>query len=136
MANISRVVKLKKVNTNQKAKKAQTVAELKKKYKDLPLDFLFGITEEIELQCEFIDQYLDQLDNCLGFLSKINRCKSLESAKVLAAQASYSIHHLSESLNEDTRQNFEKLRKYGKDWKNLAIQAMNDSKDVEKYLNC
>ena len=112
----------------------KTVGELKKKYNHLPLHFLFGIQKEIDLQCPVIDEYLEKLNEVKTALEKIKRCQSLENAKIQAAVGLHSLGYLPDELDDVTRGNFEKLRKTAEDWKQLAIEAMNETKNPGKFL--
>ena len=127
---------LKKVVKSPLSKnEVKTVDALKKKYRHLPLHFLFGIEKEIEHQCPSLDQYLEQLEEVKTTLEKIRRCQSLEVAKIHAAEGLYFINQLPKAIDENTRGNFEQLRSTMEQWKQLAIKAINDSGEVEKYLN-
>jgi len=122
------------VKSVSKKKAPKSVAELKRKYKDLPLHFLFGIREEIDYQCPLLDAYLKELKIAVESLQKIRRCKNLENAQVEAAKALHALLEVSENIDEETRKNFEKLRETGEAWKQLAIEAMNETKQPEKFL--
>ena len=51
-----------KVTAIPKKGTIKTVNELKKKYRHLPLHFLFGIEKEIEHQCPSLDEYLEKIE--------------------------------------------------------------------------
>ena len=126
---IAKITPISKKNNHPK-----TVAELKKKYRHLPLHFLFGIEKEIDFQCPLLDEYLEQMDEVKTALEKIRKCKDLETAKIHAATALHSINNLPNELDLTTRSNFEKLRKTTEDWKQLAITAINETKNPERFL--
>lgn len=128
-----KVVPLKVKSVSEK-RSPKTVAELKRKYKDLPLYFLFGIREEVDYQCPILDEYLKEIQAAVESLKKIRKCKNLEAAQVEAAKVLYALSDVSEGIDEVTRANFEKLRASGEDWKQLAIFAMNETKTPEKFL--
>lgn len=125
------ITKIKSIN---KKKSPKSVAELKKKYRHILLHFLFGIEREVEFQCPILDEYLEKLEEVSNALEKIRRCKSLEMAKIHAATALHSMNEIPEGIDQQTRGNFEKLRKTAKDWKQLAIEAMNEVEEVEKFV--
>ena len=112
----------------------KTVAELKKKYRHLPLHFLFGIEKEIDFQCPTLDEYLEQLEEVKTALEKIRKSSNLEMAKIHAATALHAMDEIPSGIDQLTRGNFEKLRKTSESWKQLAITAMNESKDPEKFI--
>ena len=118
-----------KVNLHPKS-----VSELKKKYKYLPLHFLFSIQKEIEHQCPLLDEYLEHLNEIKDTLIKIKEGNSMENAGIQAAVGLYAIGALSNGLDNVTRGNFEKLRQSSEEWKQLAIEAMNETKNPEKFL--
>ena len=120
--------------TNSPRNRPKSVAELKKKYRYLPLHFLFGIEPEIEYQCPTLDVYLGQLKNAKEGMEKIRRCKSLEIAKIHAATSLHELDTLPKEIDEQTRTSFENLRRMAEGWKQLAIKAINDTKNPEKYL--
>ena len=115
-------------------RRPKSVSELKKKYDQLPLHFLFGIQKEIDHQCPLIDEYLEQLNEVQTALVKIRESQSLEKAKIQAAVALHSLEFLLDNLDDVTRKNFEKLRMTAEGWKQLAIEAMNETKNPEKFL--
>lgn len=126
---------LKKVTKERNIKNTpKTVQGIKKQYQDLPLDFLFGIEEEIDHQCPILDEYLDQIEKVKIALLKIRTCQSLEKANVQAATALFHLQHLSSGIDEVTRGNFEKLRQAHLEWKQLAIRAIDDTQKPDKYL--
>ena len=130
--NIIPLTKLKPTGSTKN--RPRTVSELKKRYRHLPLHFLFGIEPEIDYQCPTLDVYLGQLENTKKGLEKIRRCKSLDVAKIHAATSLHELDTLPKEIDEQTRANFEKLRRMAEGWKQLAIKAMNDTKNPEKYL--
>lgn len=134
MTALKKVINLKRVKPATSNSKPKTVAELKRKYHQLPLNFLFGIEKEIDYQCESIDQYLSKLEECKDFLIKIRRSKSLESAQIQAVSGLHSINQLDNDLDTVTRCKFEELRSYAEAWKALAIEAINETKNPEKFL--
>lgn len=127
---------LKKIKPISSSKKStpKTVADLKKKYRQLPLHFLFGIHKEIDYQCPRLDEYLERLEEIKTALEKIRRCKSLESTQIHAATALHALYELPNNIDQETRNNFENLRKTADNWKQLAISAMNKTKDPEQFL--
>lgn len=125
---------LKLVHHTKKKKPIKTVANLKKKYDDLPLNFIFGITEEIDYQCPTLNEYLKEIEKIKEALKKIRRCKSLDSAKLHAAKALHSLEPLEKEIDETTRNNFELLREFGCEWKQLAIRAIDETKNPEKFV--
>ena len=62
MSARKKVIPLNKLRNNKNSTQPKSVEELKKKYKNLPLHFLFGIEKEIEHQCSILDEYLEKLD--------------------------------------------------------------------------
>lgn len=135
MAIQKKLPELQKVTTLPAKKKDTTVADLRKRYRFLPLHFIFGIEKEIEHQCPSIDHYLDQLEEAKTALQKIRRCKNLDKAKIHAATALHALDSLPEDLDITTRSNFEKLRQTAKDWKQLAIKAINATRTPDKFVN-
>lgn len=134
MAVKKRAVALKPVRSLPKEARPKSVAELKRNYNDLPLHFLFGIKEEIEHQCQFLDDYLTQISEVKEYLEKIRKCRSTRAAQIHAAKALHALSPLSDEIDESTRDNFEKLRDGFNGWKQLAIAAMNETKDPERFL--
>lgn len=135
MAVQKRLPKVKKLTTLSSKQKITTIGDLRRKYDTLPLSFIFGISEEIEHQCPSIDQYLLQLEKTKRVLQKIRRCQDLDKAKVHAATALHALNTLPDDLDLTTRGNFEKLRETTKEWKQLAIKAINATKTPEKFIN-
>ncbi len=132
---VRKIKPLRPTNSSRKVNlHPKSVGELKKKYKQLPLHFLFGIQKEIDHQCPHIDDYLERLNEVKDVLIKINETKSLENAKIQAAIGLHALGSLLDELDQVTRGNFEKLRKTSEDWKQLAIKAMNETKNPEKFL--
>lgn len=125
------IANIKSIN---KKKAPKTVAELTKKYRHLPLHFLFGIEKKIDFQCPILDEYLQQLEEVKTLLENIRKCKSLEMAKIHAATALHSMDEIPDGIDQGTRGNFEKLRKTAEGWKQLAIQAMNETGEVERFV--
>ncbi len=123
-----------KITSLSKKDSTRTVAELKRKYRHLPLHFLFGIEKEIDYQCPSLDEYMMQLYEIKTALEKVRKCKSLEMAKIHAATALHSISTLPDDIDLNTRTNFEKLRKTADDWKRLAIDAINETKNPAKFI--
>lgn len=117
-----------------KEARPKSVSELKRKYNDLPLHFLFGVDEEIDHQCPLLDGYLKQLMEVKLCLEKIRKCSNINTARIHAAIGLHSLDSLSGGIDELTRGNFEKLRSTSEGWKQLAISALNDTKDPEKFL--
>ena len=122
------------IKSINKKKAPKTVAELKKKYRHLPLYFIFGIEKEIDFQCPILDEYLMKLEEVKTALENIRKCKSLDMAKIHAATALHSMNEIPDGIDQGTRMNFEKLRKTAEDWKQLAIRAMNESGEVERFV--
>ncbi len=114
--------------------KVSTVRQLKRKYNDLPLSYLFGIIDEIDYQCPRIDSYIDEVLACKSSLIKARRARKLDSKNAHLLEAMYKIDQLDEKLDRDVRDSFIKLREYADQWKRLALLAINDSKNPEKYL--
>ena len=112
----------------------KTVSELKRKYNNLPLHFLFGVDKEIEHQCPLLDDYLNQLKEVQSCLKKIRKCRSISVAQVQAATGLHALSTLFDDIDEVTRGNFEKLRDTSEGWKQLAITAINETKDPERFL--
>ena len=54
-------------------KPVKTVNQLKKKYEEVPLAFLYGIQTELEYQCPSIDEYIEKIEECK------KKIKTLES---------------------------------------------------------
>ena len=134
MAIKKKVVHLKKVNTLPVKSKPKTVYDLKRKHQQLPLNFLFGIGEEIEFQCPILDDYLGKLEVVQKKLTKIRKGKNIETAQVDALVALHQLADLEKGIDEITRVNFEKMRDYAKAWKDLAILAINETKHPELFL--
>jgi hypothetical protein len=131
---LKKVVTLKRVKPTTSNSKPQTVAEMKRKYSQLPLHFLFGIEKEIDFQCESIDQYIFKIEESKDFLKKIRKCKTLESAQIQAVNCLHSMDKVDANLDIITRCKFEELRSYAEAWKKLAIAAINETKNPEKFL--
>lgn len=137
MAVKKKIIRLK---NNQNTKREifpsspKTVAELKRKYRFLPLHFLFGVDKSIEFQCPILDDYINQIMEVKETLEMIRRCKSLEKAKVHAAYGLHALQDISDDIDKITRGNFEQIRKTGEGWKQLAIEAINETQNPEKFL--
>lgn len=129
-----KVIPLKKITNSISPTRPKSVAELKKKYKQLPLHFLFGIEKEIEHQCPILDEYLEKLTEVKYSLEKIRKSKDLKSVQIDAAVALHEMSNLSPGIDEITRINFEKLRATADAWKQLALAAINETKEPEKFL--
>jgi hypothetical protein len=123
-----------KVTAIPKKGTIKTVNELKKKYRHLPLHFLFGIEKEIEHQCPSLDEYLEKIEEVKTALETIRKSKSIEATQIQAAIALHSMGNLSSDIDLETRCNFEKLRKSMEDWKQLALAAISETKNPEKFL--
>ncbi|MDG1435079.1 MAG: hypothetical protein P8Q41_13755 [Saprospiraceae bacterium] len=134
MAVKKKVVHLKKVNTLSIKSKPKTVYDLKRKYQQLPLNYLFGIEDEIDFQCPILDDYLEKLEVVQKKLEKIRRGKNIDTAQVDALAALFQLADLEKGIDEITRMNFEKMRDYAKAWKELAILAINETKNPELFL--
>jgi cysteinyl-tRNA synthetase len=113
MAAQKKIINLKRVKTSTSNSTPKTVSELKGKYNQLPLHFLFGLEKEIDYQCESIDQYLSSLEDCKNFLIKIRKSKSLDSAQLHAANGLHSLDKIDSDLD---------------------IEAINETKNPEKFL--
>ena len=134
MSARKKVIQLKKLDSSISSTQPKSVADLKKKYKQIPLHFLFGIEKEIEHQCPILDEYLEKLEGVKGNLERIRKSQNLKSVQVDAAVALHEISLLPIGIDEITRINFEKLRSTAEAWKQLAIAAINETKDPEKFL--
>ena len=134
MAIQKKLLHISKITPDTKKNRPKTVAEIKRKYRYLPLHFLFGIEKEIDYQCPSLDEYLVQLEEVKTVLEKIRRCKSLEMAKIHAASGLHSIATLPDNIDVVTRTNFEKIRRTAESWKQLAIEAIDETKDPNKFL--
>ena len=134
MAVRKNAVTKKGIRSLPKESRPKSVAELKRKYNDLPLHFLFGVDKEIDHQCPLLDDYLKQLEEVKLCLEKIRKCRNINIARVHAASGLHALASLPEDIDEVTRGNFEKLRNTSEGWKQLAIAAINETKDPEKYL--
>lgn len=134
MATVKKVIPLKKSKSLASVKAPRTISELKRKYKDLPLHYLFGIEKEIDHQCDSIDDYIAKIKRCQQQLQRMKKAKNLEEVHLIAVTAQYEIINLPVQLDEITRINFEKLRAYAEAWKQLAIEAMNSSKQPEQFV--
>lgn len=123
-----------KITPLKKKSSPKTVAELKRKYRHLPLHYLFGIEKEIDFQCPLLDGYLEKLEEVKVALEKIRKCKNLEASQILAAGALHSIATVPNEIDMVTRCNFENLRKTSEDWKQLAIAAIDETGNPESFL--
>jgi hypothetical protein len=128
------IVPLRAKTSDPGRKRPKSVTELKKKYQDLPLHFLFGISKAIDYQCPTLDDYLDEIKTATTALGAIRKAKSLEEAQVEAAKALHALTCLTTGIDEETRANFEKLRNTAEEWKQLAIEAINLTEDPEKLV--
>ncbi|MEO1259798.1 MAG: hypothetical protein AAFZ15_13480 [Bacteroidota bacterium] len=134
MAVKKRAAARKNMRSLPKEARPKSVAELKRKYDDLPLHFLFGVEKEIEHQCPSLDEYLTQLNEIKICLEKIRKCRSTKTAQIQAAKALHALMTLPTDIDETTRSNFEKLRESLNGWKQLAISAINETKHPENFL--
>ena len=134
MAIQKKLLHVSKTTPISKKKRPKTVAGIKRKYRHLPLHFLFGIEKEIDYQCPILDEYLKQLEEVKTVLEKIRRCKSLEMAQIHAASGLHSMSTISDNIDVVTRTNFEKIRRTAENWKQLAIEAIDETKDPDKFL--
>ena len=134
MAVRKKAITKKGIRPLPKETRPKSVSELKRKYNDLPLHFLFGVDKEIDHQCPLLDDYLKQLMEIKLCLEKIRKCRNINTARVHAATGLHALASLSDDIDEVTRGNFEKLRSTSEGWKQLAISAINDTKDPEKFL--
>lgn len=114
--------------------KVDTVEKLKKKYSGLPTSFLFSIDKEIEFQCPIIDDYISKIEKCRSHLEKAKRAKNTETKDIQILTALYYLENLDIHLDTITRENFISLREVLKQWKNLALKAIDETKSVEKFL--
>lgn len=106
-----------------------TVVELKKKYGAVSSNFLFGIKEPPDFQCEFIDKIKDDIKDIFNTLKSFmekNESSTTTIAPILVT--------LKDMLNqmENRRTAFEELREIGDEWKDLAKKAIGN--DAKKYL--
>jgi len=134
MAVKKKIISLNPITNPSIQGRPKSVSELKRKYKNLPLHFLFGIEPEIEYQCPLLDVNLNQISETQKALEKIRRCRSLNAAKTNAAVGLHEISSTYKEIDEVTRTNFENLRRMAEGWKQLAIAAMNETKNPEKFL--
>ena len=67
-------------------------------------------------------------------IETIRKSKSIEATQIQAAIALHSMGNLSSDIDLETRCNFEKLRKSMEDWKQLALAAISETKNPEKFL--
>ena len=134
MAVQKKLPQLRTIHPDKKKGRTKSIPEMKKKYRHLPLHFLFGVEKEIDYQCPTLDEYLEKLEEVKIALEKIRRCKSLEMAQIHSATALHSMTNLPSDIDQVTRGNFEKLRKTSENWKQLALTAINETKDPEKFL--
>lgn len=116
-------------------KRVTTVRQLKRKYNDLPLSFLYGIPQELEFQCPMIDEYIEKIESCRESLKKAKRARTLETKNSHVLKAIYSLENMDTNLDEITRNNFESLREYAKQWKLFAIRLLDFTKSPEKFLS-
>lgn len=124
---------VKKPSSSYKTK-IDTVEKLKKKYHGLPTSFLFSIDKEIEYQCPSIDEYITKIEKCKNHLEKAKRAKSTETKDVQIVNALYYLENLDTELDTITREKFVSLREVMKQWKFLALKAIDETKSVEKFL--
>lgn len=117
-----------------KPKEIRTVRQLKKKYSEVPLNFLFGIPEELEYQCPSIDEYISKLEDCRASLEKAKRARTLETKDGHIVKALYAIHELDNKLDNSVRTNFISLREFALEWKRLTIKLLNATKNPENYI--
>lgn len=134
MAVRKKLPQLRNIAPVAKKSHSKSVAEMKKKYRQLPLHFLFGIKKEIDFQCPLLDEYLEKLEEVKMALEKIRKSTDLETSQILAAGALHSIDNVPNGIDMVTRINFENLRKTSEDWKQLAIAAINETKNPERFL--
>ena len=119
---------------NRSSKDIKTVRQLKKKYNEVPLGFLFGIPDELDFQCPNKDEYMDKIIECQTALNKAKRARTLESKDGHILKALFAIKDLDTTLDNNVRTNFIDLRSFAKEWKRLAIKLLNASKNPEKYI--
>ena len=111
-----------------------SVKQLKRKYDNLPLSFLYGIPNEIEHQCPIIDEYIEKIESCRESLNKAKRARSLDRKNSHILKAIYILENMDSNLDEITRENFSNLREYAKQWKLFAIKILDFTKSPEKFM--
>ena len=128
----AKVPKMKVLRTEKNI--VTTVRQLKRKYNDLPLSYLYGIDDEIDFQCPIIDEYIEKIAACKESLAKAKRAKSMKTKSGHILKAMYAIEHLDSNLDVKTRGNFIAIREYADQWKSLAIELLNASKTPESFM--
>lgn len=126
--------KSKMAGVDKAKRKVTTVKQLKRKYNNLPLSFLFGIGQELEFQCPIIDEYIEKLESCRNHLAKAKRARTIESKNGHILKALYAINEMDVDLDNKTRDNFAELREYAKKWKSFAIRILDETKNPEKFV--
>lgn len=111
-----------------------TVKQLKRKYNDLPLSFLFGLDDEIDFQCPIIDEYIEKIEACRKSLEKAKRARNLDAKNGHILKAIYALEHLDTNLDVKTRNNFMALREFANQWKQLTIKLLNASRKPETFM--
>ncbi len=127
--------RIEKPSSSIRKKRIDSVEKLKKKYSGLPTSFLFAIDQEIDFQCPIIDDYIEKLEKCKRHLTKAKRAKTTETKDIQILSALYFLEDIDEQLDTVTRGNFIALREVLKQWKHLALKAIDETKSVEKFLN-
>lgn len=119
---------------NAAAKEVKTVKQLKRKYDEVPLSFLFGIQPEVDYQCPVLDEYIDKIDACRNHLDKAKRARTIETKDGHILRAMYALADLDNGLDTKTRENFVSLRESVREWKSLAIRLLNATRTPEKFV--
>ena len=133
-AGIVNNVKVAFTSTSTGVKEVTTVRQLKRKYDDVPLSFLFGISQEVDYQCPTIDEYIDKIELCRRHLDKAKRARTLETKDGHILRAMYALSDIDVDLDKKTRENFIRLRETVREWKGLAIRLLNVTRTPEKFV--
>lgn len=117
-----------------KPKEIRTVKQLKRKYNEVPLNFLFGIPDELEYQCPHLDDLIAKLEECHEALMRAKRARTTETKDGHIVKALFAIRDLETKLDVEVRTNFVNLREFAKEWKRLTIRLLNASKKPENFI--
>lgn len=110
-----------------------TVRQLKEMF-NMPTEFMFGIKPEVPLQCEFINEIISDIDDIKNNLEQIVLSDSLnKNERQLLGGVLYTLSTLEDKL-EDRRTAIENLREGSENWKHLAFDAMDATKNPSQFL--
>jgi len=134
MRQAARNTNIPKQTCTRALKEVKTVRQLKRKYDEVPLSFLFGIQPEVDYQCPSIDEYIEKIEACRKYLNKAKRARTVETKDGHILRAMYALSNLDDELDKKTRNNFISLREAVREWKGLAIRLLNATRTPEKFV--